>query len=57
MNVIKSVVRAVLPILANVLRKAAKSTETEFDDHVVEGVIKAIESWLDEESETEQNFV
>jgi hypothetical protein len=57
MNVIKSVVKAVLPILANVLRKAAKSTETEFDDHVVEGVIKAIESWLNEESETEQNFV
>ena len=51
MNIIKAVVKAVLPILASVLRKAAQSTETEFDDHIVEGVLKAIESWLQDTQE------
>lgn len=49
MNIVKSVVRAVFPIIIAVLKKAAEKTETVIDDYVVAGVEKAIQEWLEDE--------
>lgn len=48
MNIIKTIVKAVWPIIYNVLAKAADKTETPFDDIAVEGVNAAVEEWLED---------
>jgi hypothetical protein len=51
MNVVKAVVKAVWPIIINVLKTAAAKTETQIDDYVVAGVDSAIQEWLNDTQE------
>ena len=51
MNVVKSVIKAVWPIVLRVLEKAASKTESEVDDAIVKIVNGAMEAWLDDEDD------
>ena len=56
MNIVKSIVKVVWPIILNVLRKAADKSETQIDDIAVEAANTAIEEWL-EDTQLDVNFV
>lgn len=56
MNIVKSVVKAVWPIVYRVLQKAANNTETQLDDIAVEAANAAVNEWLgDTQEEIEFN--
>jgi len=56
MNIVKSIVKVIWPILLNVLRKAAKRTDTRLDDIAVEAANTAVTEWL-EDIEMDVNFI
>ena len=56
MNIVKSIVKVVWPIILNVLRKAADKSETQIDDIAVEAANTAIEEWL-EDTQLDVNFI
>jgi len=51
MNIVKSVVKAVWPIVYRVLQKAADRTETQLDDIAVEAANTAVKEWLEDSQE------
>ena len=55
MNIVKNIVKAVLPIIIQVLRKQADKTETPLDDIVVEAVKTALEMWIND-TQLDVNF-
>ena len=52
MNVVKSVVAAVWPIVFRVLEKAAKDTKTKLDDIGVAAANAAVTEWLADDENT-----
>lgn len=46
MNVVKSIVKVVWPIIYNVLARAADKSETQLDDIAVEAANTAVQEWL-----------
>jgi len=56
MNIIKTIVKAVWPIIYRVLEKYADRTETQIDDIAVQAANAGVMEWLDDETETEQDF-
>lgn len=56
MNVVKSVVAAVWPIIYKVLESAANKTNTQLDDIAVEAANAAVLEWLADQTPNEQNF-
>ena len=51
MNVVKSVVSAVWPIIYKVLRSAAEKSKTQIDDIAVESANAAVLEWLEDSSD------
>ena len=56
MNIVKSIVKVVWPIMLNVLRKAADKSETQIDDIAVEAADTAIQERL-KDTEMDVNFI
>ena len=56
MNIVKSIVKVVWPIIYNVLRKAAERTDTRLDDIAVEAANTAVKEWL-EDTQLDVNFL
>lgn len=56
MNIVKSIVKVVWPIVLNVLRKAADKTDTQLDDIAVEAANTAVQEWLND-TQLDVNFI
>jgi len=56
MNIVKSIVKVVWPIIYRVLQKAADKSETQIDDIAVEAANTAIIEWL-EDTQMDVNFI
>lgn len=56
MNIVKSVVAAVWPIVYKVLQKAADKSETQLDDIAVEAANTAVQEWINSDDPGEQKF-
>ena len=56
MNVVKQVIKAVWPVIYNVLAKGAEKTETEFDDMAVKAINTFILEFVNSSNDGEQNF-
>ena len=56
MNVVKSVIRAVWPIIYKVLSKLAEKTETEWDDRIMDAISYAVLEWLDSDDGEDVRF-
>jgi len=55
MNIIKTIVKAVWPIVYKVLENYADRTDTEIDDIAVEAANAGIQEWLDD-TKDDTNF-
>jgi hypothetical protein len=56
MNIVKSIVKVVWPIIYNVLQKAADRTDTQLDDIAVEAANTAVHEWLND-TQLDVNFI